>query len=622
MQGAPGRAAVVVVAIGVVAAVRWLAPDATLPWCAVAAGAALLLLVADRRAPDAGAHRMGVLLAAALALASLAWLAWTGKRHELPGLGPVWVLDDDMMISLRYARNLALGDGLVWNAGERVEGITNLLWTLLLVPPHWFLATERVAAAAIVMNAALLVVALALVARIVRQLGGSSLAAGMAAVALASHHATLHWAAAGGEGTLLAVLLLWVAHVALAPQRSERAARGAALAAGLAWCTRPDAAPLLLPLLALLAWQRDPKRRFTTVATFTTLALAAAAPLAATLFRLAYYGDALPNTYWLKMTGWNGRQVAGLAYVSAVAIHHVAFAAAAPLAALQLRSRGALAIVVGLALHAGYVVYAGGDELPVERFFLPAMPFLFALAFAGAARAATATAATPTTSPLRAPWLAPLTATLLLAFGTPRGAWVPGTRDAAEASRSRAERACALIGYALRANTSPDATIAHFWAGAAPYFSQRPALDLLGKCDRTIARQVAKPGLMKPGHNKYDFAYSLAKQPDLIVGGEGGQATLDDLARRFTVPTSPDFGYRAFADLYLAPDFARFYGLVPPDLLGQCEKMPQLVGGPANPRLPAELVDTSRRFHAIFVRRGSTRAKPPQQWVAPTIEDR
>src|SRR5580765_5619800 len=43
---------------------------------------------------------------------------------------------DDAFISLRYARNLALGHGLVYNAGERVEGYTNFLWTLFLALPH------------------------------------------------------------------------------------------------------------------------------------------------------------------------------------------------------------------------------------------------------------------------------------------------------------------------------------------------------------------------------------------------------------------------------------------------------------------------------------------------------
>jgi len=39
---------------------------------------------------------------------------------------------DDAYISFRYARNLARGLGLVYNAGERIEGYTNFLWTVLL----------------------------------------------------------------------------------------------------------------------------------------------------------------------------------------------------------------------------------------------------------------------------------------------------------------------------------------------------------------------------------------------------------------------------------------------------------------------------------------------------------
>ena len=39
---------------------------------------------------------------------------------------------DDAYISYRYARNLVEGHGLVFNPGERVEGFTNLLWTLLV----------------------------------------------------------------------------------------------------------------------------------------------------------------------------------------------------------------------------------------------------------------------------------------------------------------------------------------------------------------------------------------------------------------------------------------------------------------------------------------------------------
>lgn len=47
-----------------------------------------------------------------------------------------YVLFDDAMISMRYAYNLAHGNGLVWNVGERVEGITNPLWTGIMAIVH------------------------------------------------------------------------------------------------------------------------------------------------------------------------------------------------------------------------------------------------------------------------------------------------------------------------------------------------------------------------------------------------------------------------------------------------------------------------------------------------------
>ena len=39
---------------------------------------------------------------------------------------------DDSFISLRFAENWANGSGLVFNPGERVEGYSNFLWTLVL----------------------------------------------------------------------------------------------------------------------------------------------------------------------------------------------------------------------------------------------------------------------------------------------------------------------------------------------------------------------------------------------------------------------------------------------------------------------------------------------------------
>src|ERR1700682_834036 len=52
-------------------------------------------------------------------------------------------LFDDAMISMRYARNLAHGFGLVWNAGgQPVQGYTNPLWVLYMSLIHLFRISE------------------------------------------------------------------------------------------------------------------------------------------------------------------------------------------------------------------------------------------------------------------------------------------------------------------------------------------------------------------------------------------------------------------------------------------------------------------------------------------------
>src|SRR5579862_9427776 len=64
--------------------------------------------------------------------------------NEIGGLR-YFVLPDDGMISMRFARNLASGLGLVWNKGERVQGFTNPAWTLIMALVHWVGVPERLA---------------------------------------------------------------------------------------------------------------------------------------------------------------------------------------------------------------------------------------------------------------------------------------------------------------------------------------------------------------------------------------------------------------------------------------------------------------------------------------------
>src|SRR3569832_2224385 len=73
---------------------------------------------------------------ALLILLGVSYVAWAAvfiaRSAIMTDQGRYFCLFDDAMVSLRYAWNLAHGAGLVWNPGERVEGITSLAWTLYM----------------------------------------------------------------------------------------------------------------------------------------------------------------------------------------------------------------------------------------------------------------------------------------------------------------------------------------------------------------------------------------------------------------------------------------------------------------------------------------------------------
>jgi hypothetical protein len=68
----------------------------------------------------------------------------------------------------------------------------------------------------------------------------------------------------------------------------------------------------------------------------------------------------------------------------------------------------------------------------------------------------------------------------------------------------------------VRDTTKAGASIGTIWAGVPAYYSRRTMLDLLGKNDTFIATS-APHGDFFPGHNKWDYNYSIGKlRPDVI----------------------------------------------------------------------------------------------------------
>lgn len=523
-------------------------------------------------------RRFGAAILLASALLSAAFIARSAFRV---GSTVYFSLFDDAMISMRYARNLADGSGLVWNPGEApVEGYTNLLWTLWMSVLHVVGLPERLIALGVMLSGAgLLLATVALAGALSRRLSPDRGARLLAMLATALCYPLTYWTLRGMEVGLLACLTTGAVLLALRLLDEGRRVDHALLALVVvaAVLTRTDAAILMGTIGIYLIWASPAGARVVNAA--SALVPLGATVVAHTAFRIAYYGDALPNTYYLKLGGVPlgqrlGRGTTALLNVElAYFLLPVLLGGAAFLAGSRdFRRRAALpALVAGAAC--AYSLYVGGDAWEwmayPNRYVASIAPLVFVLGGVGLG--------TILTRPeLRTAFWAVAGATTVVAIalglaagasfqhdGVPDGvgrvqvfvlllvaAAVVGSRTLLRRWSIQGPAVGALAatvavlavnadgldgwarhngwhmaddaqatrtGIALARSSAPTTSVAVVWAGAIPYFSHLHAVDLLGKSDPRIARLQPRTTFL-PGHNKWDYRYSIGTlRPDVVV---------------------------------------------------------------------------------------------------------
>lgn len=439
--------------------------------------------------------------------------------------GAIWVgnfIEDDTLISLRYADRFLDGKGLTWNDGERVEGYSNPSWILAAASLGW-LGVDLILAVRILAFASWAITFGALL-MFARRVGASWVAFGAAAVVLGSTASLSVWAMGALEQPLF-VACLAVAFWALAalsfPRAHERELRPAwaALGAGalcvLVW-TRPDG-PLLVAVFAISSFFIVERSAGAGPARFV-FALFAGGPFLAWMvqlgFRLAYYGEWLPNPALIKTHLTLARMREGLDYlVVGLAVSWLLTGAGiigAALALFRRSTRPLASAVLSLVVAWGvYVVVIGGDHFPAFRHLLVIHLCLAILLTLGLSRLRDE----------QLPWI-PWAALILAGVLT-----VPYVRsqrrveDINVARRARWQWDGQALGQTFaRAFASERPLWAVTAAGCLPYFSGLPALDLLGLNDAHIARQPPDPSLQL-AHDHGDGAYVLERAPDLITFG-------------------------------------------------------------------------------------------------------
>lgn len=469
---------------------------------------------------------------------------------------------DDAYISLRYARNWARFGALEYNLGERVEGYTNFLYVVLTgaLLKLGLGATAAVHALGVL---ALVILTVGMAGTIwLTSTAGSRrrepwwlLLPGLAVAASSSVAA---WLLSGLETLLFGGLLvvgLGLSAAATSVVAKRKLPVFAGLLLGLATLTRPEGIFYVGLCAALVAAYARGSFRARALRGVLLLAGAFVVVAPHLLFRRAYYGELVPNTYFLKTSGVPRELAEGGFRYAKFALRAFspqltllwAFTLVPPSARLPAPVARRRNVVLWVARLAPLIVVAeamlsGGDFLGLWRFFAPIVPLVAlggALGMAHLAelvraqidkrsRVAVSTTRVRDTSLLAVAILVALSVSRISAthrlwadpqqrFPQP---YVDARMEPIHWTGKHAQHWFAL-GSWIAERARPGDTMAIGAAGAAPFAADIPNLDILGLCDAYVAKHGDVVG-SRPGHQRRaQLSYVLGKHPTFLFWDDG-----------------------------------------------------------------------------------------------------
>jgi arabinofuranosyltransferase len=298
------------------------------------------------------------------------WSAWTAR----------WVTDDGF-INVRVVQQILDGNGPVFNAGERVEASSSVLWVVSLVLGKLIFFWVPVEWIAVLLGCALTATAVALAIASATYAYRTWRLVPLGAIAYVVLPPAATFATAGLEtGLTLAWIAGWYLLLLRVAESADR--RGGLLAAfvlGLGPLVRPDLVIMSAAGIVALLVVYD---RLHGVRRFAALAAAAIAlPSTYELFRMCYYGNLLPNTAYAKeaieqnwLQGWEYLKDFNRPYWLWVPALVAPLAFAATCGRVQgRRARLVYGTPTVAGLLYGMLVIRGGGDFMHARMLLPAV---------------------------------------------------------------------------------------------------------------------------------------------------------------------------------------------------------------------------------------------------------
>lgn len=223
-----------------------------------------------------------------------------------------------------------------------------------------------------------------------------------------------------------------------------------------------------------------------------------------------YYGDWLPNTYYVKSNAGFANLSHGIHYLWSSLPRY------SPIIAL-----GAIFLIIGLikqgisfkldywlllisGMWVGYITVQGGDNMVGGRMWIPILPMAF-VAFISCLYQI----------PKKLLFVFTLAFCSILFFAYYFDASITSHRNSWQKSYTIRKKA----GQYLRDQYSPKTIVALSPAGIIPYYSELPTIDMLGLNNRYIARYGKRNYSLPYGHQAGDGHYVLSQKPDIILFG-------------------------------------------------------------------------------------------------------
>ncbi len=421
---------------------------------------------------------------------------------------------DDSLITIRYAQRLIDGHGLTWTDGIRVEGYSNLLWVLILaffgkLGANMILVARVIGVLVTVTNIYLLI------QYAKSRYSDAPLVLSLVLFFFSVSSGVAVWAIGGLENSLASMLALHsiIRYLDYKKCGETKYLWLSSITLGLLCITRPDGVLLsiMIGIYHLISNKSELRKAFISLSKLAVFPIILY--FGQLIFRIAYYGELVPNTAHVKVSPSFYHAFTGIMYTLRFFKSNFSMfvIAAASLTYLIYKKKSiSLLYLIILGIWASYISFIGGDFFFAFRHHLFTIIVFMLVIIDGFG-----TFLSNNILSTKKKCLALVLLTPLLVFFV--------YQQITDDNNTRSRQSLWVfnlqtLGEKLKSTFGDEQPlIAIDPAGSLPYFTMFPALDMLGLNDYHIPRnKPKKAGRGFIGHELGDPEYVMDNEPDII----------------------------------------------------------------------------------------------------------